>query len=578
MKKINIKRFGLYVVLLLCIMQGCKKDKLDFGTDNRAVTVNRANSTARLVNLAGYGQVIANGDTLTGFVVRDPQGPNADDLIGTPYFPITGTLGRTWFVPQDLFNNAGNLELDLGTRNYQGSGDQDLKFQLTNSYSDPTDYYLMPTMYMEGQADVVPIKREVDAPSKPDHFKIRIVNLSGAIKNQVFNFNGALEDLTGNASLAYADGSLVNAKTSNIGNVVKASEYVELPYGTYQFKVLMQDGRQMPALGSELYETSIIDPPTSTIPVGSKRAGELTYAPIQTYQPGGIYTIVIAPQQFRYLVNDLDETANTHQNSFQIVNDNTAPVNNTYFRLQAVNALDLRDISFRIDGKMFNEQLPFGNAGAYGIHIQGSHTVEAVDAAGKLIASTEQMLRAAQNYTAWLYPDPSGAPKLVLVANDLSGARANGTAQEDGTFARYQYRYFFQSRFLNFSAGNPYITFTHDNGASVAESADYVNAGVNLQPGQPLLETPNVFKSFARMPYQYMAYRSKPNVVPGIWAQDIEPLKSESFVANKALYQAVGRTVPVHEPGIYSVALIGRSGAGTAPELKAKMIIVKHNK
>ncbi|WP_256009824.1 DUF4397 domain-containing protein [Desertivirga xinjiangensis] len=552
---------------------------MDFESDNRAVTVNRANSTARLVNLAGYGQVIANGDTLTAFTVHNPLDPDVDKSLGTDYFPATGSLGKTWFIPRDLFDSNETLELDLSTRNYQGIGDEDLKFQVANSYISPTDYYIMPTSFMEDQPDVVAIPRGVTAPSKPDHFKIRVVNLSGNIKNQVVNFNGKLEDLTGGVSLAYADGTLVNAKTNNVSSLTRASEYIELPYGTYQFKMLMQDGRQMPALGSELYATSIIDPPTSTLPIGSARSSDLTYAPIQTYQPGGIYTIVVAPQQFRYLVNEMDETSNTYQNSFQIVSDNSAPVNNTYFRLQAVNAFDARNFSFRIDGKPLGELLSFGSAGAYSILIQGKHKIEALDEAGQVIATTEQELRAAQNYTAWLYPDAPGKAKLLIVANDLSGSRFNSEkAQEDGTFSRDQYKYFFQSRFLNLSVGNPYITFTQDNGQSVAGNSDNLNAGLNLQPGVPLFERPNIFKFFDEQAYQLMAYRSKPNVVPGIWAQDIEPLKSEAFIANKALYQNAGRAVPVHEPGIFTVALIGRSGTDVSPLLKAKMIIVKHNK
>lgn len=578
MNKINYKFFGLCVLLILLVLQSCKKDKINFESDNRAVTGNYVNSTARLVNIAGYGQVIANGDTLTGFVVRNPNAPDNYQLPGTAYFPVNGSLGKTWFIPQDLFDAAGHLELDLSTRNYQGVGDQELKFHATNSYSNPIDYYVLPTSYMDGQPDVVAIERGVTAPSRPDHFKIRIVNLSGTIKNEVFNTNGKLEDLTGNVSLAYSDGSLVDAKTSNISNLTKASDYIELPYGTYQFRILMQDGRQMPGLGSELYGTTIIDPPTSTIPIGSARSSNLTYAAIQTYQPGGIYTIVVAPQQFRYLINELDETSSTHQNSFQVVNDNGAAANNTYFRLQGVNALDSRKLSIRIGGKVAGDELSFGNAGAYHIFIQGNHTVEAVDASGKVIASTTQVLRAAQNYTAWVYPDSSGNVKLLVVANDLSGALFTGAAQEDGTFSRHQLRYFFQTRFLNLSTDNPYISFTQGNGLPVASGMDNPNAGVNLQPGLPLFDRPYCSKTYEQLPFQLMAYRSKPNVVPGLWAQDVEPLKSDAFIANKALYQNAGRALPVHEPGIYTVALIGGSATGTNPQLKAKMIIVKHNK
>ena len=578
MNIINYKFFSLGSVLMLLLAMSCKKDKMDFESDNRASTENRVNSTARLVNLAGYGQVIANGDTLTSFVVPNPLAPDADERLGTEYFPTNGSLGKTWFIPQDLFNSNGHLELDLSTRNYQGVGDEDLKFEVDNSYKSPTDYYIMPTSFMEGQTDVVKIPRDVAAPSKPDHFKIRIVNLSGPIKNQVFNSEGSLEDLTGNVSLAYADGTLVNAKTNNVSNLTKVSEYIELPYGTYQFKVLMQDGRQLPALGSELYETTIINPSTSTIPVGSARSSNLTYAPIQTYQPGGIYTVVVAPQGFRYLVNEMDETASTYQNSFQIVNDNSAPVNNTYFKIHGANAWAQQNVNFRINGIAIGAALSFGTAGEYSTFIQGNHTVEALDASGKVIATAEQHLRPAQNYTAWLYPDASGAAKLLIVANDLSGSLPKNSSQDDATFNRHQYRYFFYKRFLNLSIGNPYITFTVNNGQADGGINSNLNAGVNLQPGLPMLEQPYLNTSFASGAYQIMAYRSKPNIVPGSWADDIEILKSDDFIARKELYMAVGRELPVHEPGIFTIALIGQSGEGTSSSVKAKMIIIKHNK
>jgi len=578
MKIINYKFFSLGSMLMLLLAVSCKKDKMNFESDNRAVTENRTNSTARLVNIAGYGQVIANGDTLTSFVVRNPLAPDADERPGTEYFPTNGSLGKTWFVPQDLFDSNGHLELDLSTRNYQGNGDQDLKFDVVDSYGSPTDYYIMPTSFMEGQPDIVKIPRDVAGPSKPDHFKIRIVNLSGAIKSQVFNSEGSLEDLTGNVSLAYADGTLVDAKTNNISNLSKVSEYVELPYGTYQFKVLMQDGRQLPALGSELYGTTVIDPSTSTIPVGSARSSNLTYAPVQTYQPGGIYTIVVAPQEFRYLVNEMDETAGTYQNSFQVINDNSAPVNNTYFKIHGANAWGQQNVNFRINGMAIGNALPFGTAGEYGTFVQGTHTVEALDASGKVIATTEQLLRPAQNYTAWIYADVAGIAKLLIVANDLSGSLPKPGSQDDATFNRHQYRYFFYKRFLNLSTGNPYITFTLDNGQTDGGINSNPNAGVNLQPGLPMLEQPYLNTTFTSGAYQIMAYRSRPNIVPGSWADDIETLKSDDFIARKELYTAVGRELPVHEPGIFTIALIGQSGDGKSPSAKAKMIIIKHNK
>jgi len=55
-------------------------------------------------------------------------------------------------------------------------------------------------------------------------------------------------------------------------------------------------------------------------------------------------------------------------------------------------------------------------------------------------------------------------------------------------------------------------------------------------------------------------------------------LKSTEFIANKSLYTNIGRSLPAFEPGIYTVALIGKSGTGLSDKEKARMIIIKHNK
>lgn len=577
MNKIKYKCFNLLCFCLLLLTQACKKDKVDAVTDNRNLTVNRANSTARIINLGGFNQVIANGDSLTNFVVRNPQSPDYYKFPGTSYFPTDGRLGKTWNIPQDLFNAQETVKLDLMLRNYQASLLGDIKLEVKNDYANPTDYFLMPSVYIDGQPEVVSIKRSVSAPAKPDHFKIRIINLSAEIKTKGNNASGALEDLRGDVSLAYADGTLVSTQTSNVSASQRASDYIELPYGTYQFKVLTPNGRQLPALGSEDYSFTVIDPPTSTISKDLMQSSNLTYAPIQTYQPGGTYTIVVAPQNFNYLINDIGEISTTYQNSFQIISDQTVPLNHTYFRVNSVNAWDSQNVSFRIGGKTMASNLAFGAVGDYANFVHGKQTVEALDASGKVIASLQQELRAMQNYTAWLYADNAGAAKLVLVANDLSGSLYSEGMQDDATFTRIQQKFFFFKRFLNFSADNPYITFTLGNGQPVAKGSSNSQVGVNMQPGIPLFERPFSVGVYNENAFELLAYRSKPNVVPGSWATDIPVLKNDAFIANKNLYSNVSRTLPIQEAGIFTVALIGKS-ASASPQTKAKMIIVKHNK
>ena len=77
--------------------------------------------------------------------------------------------------------------------------------------------------------------------------------------------------------------------------------------------------------------------------------------------------------------------------------------------------------------------------------------------------------------------------------------------------------------------------------------------------------------------YQFMAYNSLPTRVPGDWIKQIAPLSSEELVANKDLYGAVGRKIPLHEPGVYSIALIGELNEENAAQ-KARFMVVKHTK
>lgn len=569
----------IYVAILLFFFMftACQKEKMDMGVDNRAVTENRERSNVRIINMAGFNQVISGKDSLTNFIVRRPDAPDTDRYPGTSYFPVDGRLGKSWVIPQDLFNQQDQVKLTLGIRNYQGALDRDITFQAANDYRKPMDYFLMPTLFMDGQPDIVAVPRAVSAPSKPDHFKIRVVNLGGPIKHQTMGLLGMQENLTGAVSLAYADGTLVSTQTNNIQTNAVASDYIELPYGTYQFRLLLQDGRQLPAVESDTYAYTVLHPSTSTIAIDHASNSNLHYAPVTTYQPGGVYTIVVAPREFNYHVDEVDNTSSYYQNAFQVLTDVTAPANRTYSRIQAANARAGQPVNFRVDGKPLANALTFGQASNYLNMIQGTHMIEALDASGKVLASLEQAMQPAQNYTIWLYPQQDGKPQLLLVANDLSGSVYTG-AQDDASFAHLQYQFYFPKRFLNLSVGNPYVTFTVGNGQSPATSFDNRDAVENLQPGIPKMERPYIGYRTLYNPFEFMVYRSTPDVVPGIWASDISVLTHEAFIANKKLYEKSGRPAPVQEAGVYTVALIGKSSKDATAADKARMILVKHTR
>lgn len=566
---------ALLLLLMLLHLLACNKKKLDFEYDNRPVTENRKKSNVRVVNLAGYNQVIANGDSLTNFIVR---GPNEDvqRYPGTSYFTKNGRLGKIWDVPMDLFGADEKATLSTLIRNYGGNFNADVSWTAENSYSNPMDYYLLEPFFSKDQQKMVAVPRGVTAPSRPDHFKIRIVNLSAVSTDPGNNERGRQDDLTGPLTLAFADGTPVSEKTSNISNSVVHSEYVELPYGTYQFRVLTADGRPVPGLPStdRTPDFTTLDPATSTIAQSATEITHLVYVPIASYQPGGIYTIVVSMQRYNYYLSaGSSEQYAGYQNFSQLINDNSVTANLTWCRLQGANAWNAQPVSIRANGNQIAGSLGFGTAGDYSNLVTGTYTLEATDASGKVLATTSQLLRAGMNYTAWLYPAPDGSARLLVVANDLSGVVYVG-GEDDATYNRFKYDYFFYKRFLNLSPDNPYITFTLGNGQPMYGAGSGAQATVNMQPGIPATESPNVGSGFQSPPYEIMAYRSSPGVVPGSWADDIPVLKSDNFIARKELYTKPGRTVPVHEPGLYTVALIG----GNKGDLKGKMMIIKHNK
>jgi len=307
------------------------------------------------------------------------------------------------------------------------------------------------------------------------------------------------------------------------------------------------------------------------MPFDYTRNTNLTFAPIQTYQPGGVYTIVIAPQKFEYISNELGETVTMYQNSFQVITDVTPAANQTFYRVQGANAFGKQGIGFRVNGKEIAKSVDFGTASSYSTFVHGQAKIEAVDASGKVLATADQLLRPSQNYTLWLHPEANGTPRLLVLANDLSGSLSL-PVQDDATYGRMEVNYFNADRYLNLSVGNPYLTFTARNGQ------DLKAAKTNLQPGLPIFEQPYILANMLAPSYEIVAYRSTPTVVPGTWAKDIEVLSSERFIANKDLYLKAGRKLPAQEPGVFSVVLIGKTGSAVGADEQARIVIIKHSR
>lgn len=573
----HYKHFAAGLLLLAGTVLSCKKEKSDYYYDNRHDTVVGGNSLIRLVNLTNNNQLTINGDTLTSFKILPPLVGGGEPLYpGTYWFPENGRMGATFTIPR-RFIQAGKAFVATDFYAYQGMRDS-VGFEVTEDYSQPKDYYLLRGSFITAQdlPRTVVVPRDVTAPAKAGYFKIRLVNMADQLKPQT----SSAEDVAVPLTLAYADGTPVSTVTSNIGTR-QYSQYIELPYGTYQFKVLTPQGTQVTAAdGSYDEKTKVTDPATSTLTKGATGiphtvSTHLTYAPVRTFQPGGIYTIAVGAGDYTvpYYTGGPGETVSMFQNGFRILPDISEPANVNYFRLQTAHVLpEEGTVTFKVNGQRMSE-LAYAAHSDYGIFINGESVVEAVNAQGTVIASAKMQMNAGLNYTAWLYKQPDGKPAIAIVSNNLSGGYYSGEGNgQDGVNARRQVKYPFHIRFLNFCADLPYVSFTGGNGQPIQNSESIRN----LEPGKASLNLPYVRFDQDASAYQFMAYRSTPAIYPGSWISEIPVLKSSEFIARPELYVRGGQ--PVHEPGIYTVALIGRLSNSQPEAQKARMIIVKHTK
>jgi hypothetical protein len=480
-------------------------------------------------------------------------------------------MGKLWQIPQDLFNASDSLKLKIEILSYNFYGSP-VEFSIQKKTT-PTDYYLVQTneYYLSGQPDMLAIPRDTKSPARPDYFKVRLLNLS----SQLLNNSAGMENLNGPLQLTWADGTSVSDKLNNI-KPGEYSEYIEVPYGTYQFKVLTPDGRQLP--GQEPDDYYIIDPSTSSIctynSANQPQATYQTYAPIHAYKPGGIYTIVVSAQSFKYPYpgSTTNEQLAAVQNGFEIIADVDEPVNTTYARVQFINALPKDGaVTLTLNGNKISEAgVTFGSVTDYTTLINGNYTLEAMDSGGNVLASTTYPMSAGQNYSVWLSNANTGNDSLIVVANNLSGSMYSDTGDgQDASYDRFNRPYFLKLRFLNFDTDFEYLSFTTDNGQAFSSTI-----GLQLKPNYVPKEEPYVSLKYETLnSFQIMAYRSTATTAPGVWADEIPVLTSQDLIPRRELYS---KGIPTLNTGVYTIALIGRKTDDD--RYKSKMIIITHTK
>jgi hypothetical protein len=561
-----------YILLAAAAMMSACSKKLDYSYDNRIIQQPMTASSIRLVNLCGATELSVNGKQLTSYMLPDPEGyygPN--QTRGTFWFPESGRLGTTYTIPRELVKNGGVDSILFSSLSARNAVPAPRPFRAKDDDAHPNDYYFVRFRpHPDGfQDSLFVIPRGVSPAADPAGFKVRLLNLSSASNGNapagIFR--------TGPMSVTLADGTTVPG-LSNIAPG-KYSDYVELPYGTYQFKVLNTEGKEVPGSNSQY---NVLNPATGTLMdlqgtpgIGGNKDTWLTYAPVKTYQPGGIYTIVVSNTYEANIPtgNPNGETSKSENNNFKIIADIAEPVNITYARLQGVNAAAGKKISWQVDGQPLGNTLAFAKQTSYNRYITGTHIVKALGEDGKVIAESNLDLQPADNCTAWLYTRRDGATAIAFVANNLSGKFYGGTATDNGSNGMYTDIYPFWIRFMNFCPDLEEVTFTQDNGQPIR--------GIGLASQHLYLGMPATNEPYERMlvnfPYMILAYTSSPGITPGDWLRSIAPVKSRDFIARPERYKTP--ELPQSEPGIYTVALVG-STAANATE-KARMIIVKHN-
>lgn len=576
-------------IMLLAGLWSCKKDKSDALYIEQPFPPPLTASTTRIMNVGvKWTELFVDSVQLTSMTSANSEGFYLDANTKPSIYFQNGRVSTTYAIPQKFIRQDGTATVTYGSL-IPGAGTltggiaslaASRTFNIKEDVNNPLDYYLVIWGPHGNPGDMIyddslfAVHRSISPPANPQNFKIRILNLSSG-PDQSGN--------TGDMSLTYADGTPVSTTTSNVQPGV-ASGYVEVPYGTFQFKVLTADGRLVPAVANGDEGLNAIDAPTGTFQVGANPpvSTHFGYAPIHTYQPGGVYTILIsANNDYTYTPPGSNSGNHVSINTFRMIADITEPQNLSYARVQAVNALPGTGITATVDGKPLQENpVTFTSASAYQTYITGSHELEIKDASGASLGKQTISMQGGNNFSAWVYPDASGKPAVKVIANNLSGSFYKNPANtgDNGAYDQYTITEPFNIRFLNLSTDVPEITMTDGNGQPIpGYIISAASATQHLTQGEVVTDQPYAqFYTLAGLS-ALKVYASKSNIVPGDWLSGVATLPGTAFIANPALYTAQG-TLPGYECGIYTVALVGTLNPKDAGDQKAKLMVIKHNK
>ena len=586
----------LLPLLVSLALQACLKAKVENVLQPNTV-LNTTSSSIRLFNFSASNLDIAiNNNPLTSFVNNVSTGGTQLGLTLFPngYWPSADN-GSPFNVPQVLLDKNGNAHVHIQYRlSYsESSNPPAIDTTLQDDPLNPKDYYVM-----DNDAHLVILNRDNTPPAQPQDIKIRIINMGQT---------GDPLNLSGPVVLTYADGTMVDPVTGNVGTGVMGA-YAEIPYGSYEFKLFMSKGG-IPDFTRQLAELPLYPnyDPCGSIPVQEDMLPQL-----RTFKPGGVYSVVITPNFFRYYACHDQTTAKfATLNAYRVVTEQDPGTNVTFARMQGINAMGASPVSFQVDGQPLASSLAFGKASDYSIFVQGTHQVIVLDGSGKTLVQKPITLYPYDNYALWAYNHPDGTPDILFSSVDMTGVvyssvyiNANGNISyyDDGTSGLGRLDtvpYAWETRFINLSPDVPYATFTDDSvlltslnqgNDSIAYTASSINMATGVLPADnpytlvtlfgynnaPSAYPPRLV-SKGITPGELRAYSSTPTQIPGSLLTNVAPVQSsQGFVANPALYSP-GYLLPA-ELGSYTVALIGKISASPGDPEAARLIVIKHNK
>lgn len=544
-------RLLFLMVIALC---SCKKDMVDARSGNQPTYDNVTNSSVRLVPQEIYvdgGYDIKIGSTVLTSGSNGTGGGGIYIPYPTKYFPETGKLNTPYFIPQEFIDGNGNAYVVL----FNGGSQLD-SFLVKNDFYNPKDYYLISGTKGIGAIEV---PRPTLPLTNPTNIRVRIINFSDPNNKP-----------SSAVSLAFSNGNKVSNVTSGI-DFGKWSEYIELPYGTYSFRVLLdnQTDGQISAVVPKGQLFSVESPTNYAI------GGGQYYIATRTFQPGGVYSVVVSP---RNGFQDLQSDKKMALNLFDVVTDLKPSANVQYGKVQIVNSSVVGGLKVQIDGTQTMDVV-YGKSSDYKILTAGIHTVKLLDNSNNILSQKVIQVRGGDNISLWSYTDASNATSLVVVSNNMGSLHQIGTNPDGADAGSLVYDplnfYMVGSvRFLNLCPDLPFVTFTKDNGTLY--TSDFFSTTLASQNLQPSITA----DSAAVYPYvdlgfgtynKIEVYKSTPNVVPGDRITSIKPLTQNAFVSLPSSFYKYD--APSVEPGVYTVALIGREKYGVHPQ----MIVIKHN-